>query len=258
MKISEIIEKMEQLAPCDLALEWDNVGLIIGDDDIEVKKILLSLDADDNTIAKAKKIGANLIITHHPPVFKGIKHINTRTALGRRVIELIKNDITVYVSHTNLDIAEGGVNDSLFNKLCLKNREQLTENLGLIGELAESMSLSEFAKFVADALDAHITRYVGECNTIIKKVAICGGSASETSMFQAALEKGADVYVTGDLRYHESQKARDLGLNLVDATHYATERLILEDVKAYLEQHFNELEIHVFDNEQIFKGAIVS
>ncbi|MCL1924973.1 MAG: Nif3-like dinuclear metal center hexameric protein, partial [Defluviitaleaceae bacterium] len=194
-----------------------------------------------------------LIITHHPPVFKGLKHINTHTALGKRIIDLIKHDITVYVSHTNLDIAEGGVNDSLFNKLQLKNRERLTDTLGLVGDIQNPMSLSEFAKFTAKQLNVPIARYVGEEDTLITRVAVCGGSASDIFMFKSAINKNAQVYVTGDLRYHESQKARDMGLNLIDATHYATEAPVLEDLKIYLQSHFENLNIHVFDDEQIFK-----
>lgn len=255
VKIKEIIEKIEFLAPKNLALDWDNIGLLIGDDNLEVKNVLISLDADDNTIKKAIEIDANLIITHHPIVFKGLKHVNTHTALGRRVIELIKNDITVYTAHTNLDVAEEGVNLSLFNRLSLTNKNKLTENLGLIGTLKNEFTLKQFANFTASKLNVPILRYVGKDDAIVKKIAICGGSAMDDYMLKSAVNAGADVYITGDLRYHESQKARDLGMNLIDATHYATEVLVLEDIKLYLQKHFENLNIQISDREQIFKGV---
>ncbi|MCL1995016.1 MAG: Nif3-like dinuclear metal center hexameric protein [Defluviitaleaceae bacterium] len=239
MNIKEIISVMETLAPPQLALDWDNTGLLIGDENNPVNNILLALDISDETINEAIAKNAQLIITHHPIIFKGIKSITTKTAYGRQMIKLIQNNIAVFTSHTNLDITEPGVNDSLFNALELQNKGHLKETqegyfLGRIGDTIKPYTLSEYAAFVAKKLNIDIVRYVGDDDAKITRVAICGGAASDMDMFALAVKKGAQVYITGDIRYHETQKAQGIGLNLIDATHYATENLALPDVASYL------------------------
>lgn len=261
MKCSKIINIIEELAPPSLALSWDNVGLIIGNADDNISTILLALDINDQVIDEAIDINAQLIITHHPPIFKGIKNITTDSATGRYLIKLLQNKISVYTSHTNLDICNRGVNDTLFKILQLKDKVNLNtyengHSLGRIGNTNKSYTLLEFTKFVSNKLNVSIVRYVGDPNSIITKVALCGGSASDQEMFNLALQNGAHVYLTGDIRYHEAFNAIGMGLNLIDATHFATENYALLDVKTYIENKVNE-DIKIFISNadlQPFKG----
>lgn len=241
MKISEIMAQMEALAPQNLSLDWDNTGLLIGDMNGQVNNILLALDINEEVIDEAISQNAELIITHHPIIYKPIKSITTRTTPGRWMIKLIQNNIAVFTSHTNLDITTPGVNDSLFNLLELKNKDHLKEthegySLGRVGDTSKPYTLREFAEFVSKKLNVNIVRYVGDDNTKITRAALCGGTACDLDMFKAAVKKGAQVYITGDIRYHETQRAQGVGLNLIDATHFATENPALSDVKVYLDK----------------------
>lgn len=250
MKAYEIINIMEELAPKKLALDWDNVGLILGDSQIDVKNVLICLDVNEEVIQEAINLEANMIISHHPIIFKAVKSITAQTTPGKWMIKIIQNNIALYTSHTNLDITNPGVNDSLFNALELKNKEGLQDVqngnfLGRVGDTQKEYTLEEFAKFTSDKLGVNITRYVGDKNSKVKRVALCGGAASDLDFFKNAIEKGADVYITGDIRYHETQRAQGIGLNLIDATHFATENIAMPDVANYLEQRTKNMNIYV-------------
>lgn len=262
MNTSEIISIMQKLANEDLALEWDNTGFILGDDKSSVKTILLALDIDDNVINEAIGYGVQLIITHHPIIFKGVKNITTKTTPGKWMLKLIKNNISVYTSHTNLDIIQGGVNDSLFDALQLVNKSPLKdlENgnaMGRVGDTVKTYTLQEFANFVGQKLNTNLVRYVGNADEQINRVALCGGAASDLGFFKAAVQRGAHVFVTGDVRYHEAQRAQGIGLNLIDATHFATENVVLKDLKKYLQSQVNDsITIHLSQADlQPFKSV---
>lgn len=249
MKVHQIIDTMEKLAPQKLAVDWDNPGLLIGDDEQVVTGILLCLDVNQEVIDEALRLGANMLISHHPIIYKPIKNITTRTTPGKWMLNMIQNNMSLYTSHTNLDIAEGGVNDSLFGALGLVNKEGLYAEgeafMGRVGDTTQPYTLASFAAFVGERLGTDIVRYVGPGDAPVKRVAICGGAASDIGYFKAAKSKGADVYITGDIRYHETQRAQGIGLNLIDATHYATENLAMRDVANYLTQNTTGVHIHV-------------
>ena len=231
MLVKDIVDIAEQLAPPYLAEHWDNVGLLVGDENRECKKILFALDAIDAVVDEAIDIGADMIITHHPIIFKGVSGINTSTALGRRLIKLIKNDIAVYCAHTSLDIAEGGTNDVLAKTIGLENIEGLIpeENgfLGRIGTLKEEMSLKELADLLIKKLDMTSANVTGELSSKVKKVGLCTGSGADRDFMLAAKKAGCDVYITGDVKYHDAQFAYDIGINLIDASHYHTEKIAM-------------------------------
>ena len=242
MTAKDIINSIEKLAPIHLALDWDNPGLILGYEDKPVSRLLLALDINEEVIDEALANQVDMIITHHPIIYKAIKHINSRTTVGKWMLKLIQNNITVYTAHTNLDIAEGGVNDTLFHKLQLTDKEGLHETapghyIGRVGNLSQPHTLKTFSAFVASQLGVDILRYVGSPDAPVKRVALCGGAASDYEFFKAVAAKGADVYITGDIRYHETQRAQGLGINLIDATHYATENIALVDLQAYLQKN---------------------
>jgi len=262
MKCKDIINQMRTLAPENLAMSWDNTGFMVGDLDSDVQKILLALDITDDVVEEAMQKSANLIITHHPVLYKDFKSITTQTAVGRRVIKLIQNNIAVYSSHTNLDMCDGGVNDALFSVLELTKKEKLMEQntpldiamAGRVGELKTPMTLEEFAEFTKKKLNLQGIRFVGDEATKITKVALCAGAASDKQMFDLAVKNGAEVYITGDICYHDGQKAQDMGLCLIDATHYASENVVFNTLKKYLQDNLKGVETIISGCDgQVFK-----
>ncbi|MCL2198170.1 MAG: Nif3-like dinuclear metal center hexameric protein [Defluviitaleaceae bacterium] len=231
-----IIEQFEQWAPESTAEEWDNVGLLIGDAAQPVHKILVALDATEEVIKEAVTGGFDFIITHHPIVYNPIKSITTGDRTGRKIISLIKNGIGCFCAHTNLDKAEGGVNDCLAEKIGLTNLTPLEEESGLgrVGELPDKITLSYLAGRVKTALGLDTIRMAGDPKKQIKKIAICGGDGSGSRYINAAIAKNCDVYITGDLRYHIVQESMEQNLAFLDITHYAGEISIVDAVVARL------------------------
>ena len=260
MKMSEITELFNGFAPEYLAESWDNPGLLVGDENAEIKKILVALDATEEVVDEAVKTGADLIVTHHPMIFGSIKKINTSDSMGRRIIKLIRNNICVFAMHTNLDIAFGGVNDELTKILGLKNTavlfESCTQNdkpngLGRYGDIEET-TLEKFAKKVKEKLSLDGIRIVGENNRKIKRVGLCTGSGME--FMTDAVNLNCDVYITSDIKYHESQKALEDGITLIDATHYGSENIIVPVIKKFLNEKAPSIEVLESSvNGQVFK-----
>jgi len=248
--VNDVIQYMDQLAPLKTALEWDNSGLLIGERDNPVKRILASLDCTDRAVDEAVSLGVDMIITHHPLIFNSIKSITSDTALGRRIIKLIRGRVALLCAHTNLDMAEGGVNDILFDALGLAEKSPLMPDgtdeagLGRVGELSSPMRLEDLASFVGSRLRLKHTRYIGDPDTMIYKAGLLCGSGSAVKYFAAAAASGCQAYITGDIKYHDAQAALDLGLCLIDATHYASEAPVVEYLCGYLREGFPEMIIH--------------
>lgn len=346
VEIQSLIRYLEELAPKHLAFEWDKVGLQLGSFHGTAAKILVALDVDERVLEEARGVGADFIVTHHPFIFRPLAAVRTDLPVGRMIAAALASGIGIYVSHTNLDVAAGGVNDALAARLGLLNtsvlrvsgrdsyekivvfvptghEDQLREalasagagwignyshctfqvpgtgtflahegsdpfigeqgklerakelrletiyparlrkrvlramldahpyeepafdlypllnegnpyGLGRVGELQESGSLAHFCSFVKETLNVASLRVCGRPEKKIKKVAVCGGSGGD--MIQAALFAGADVLVTGDLKYHEAQDANANGLAVIDAGHDATERVIVPVLCDYLRQ----------------------
>lgn len=252
LKVQSIADALNRWAPSKLAEDWDNVGLLVGDPSVEVKKILVCLDVSSNAIEQAIGIGAQMIVSHHPMIFRAIKNVRLDRPMGRRLNALIKNDIAVFSAHTNLDSAIGGVNDVLAAKLGLIDVKPLDETavepaLGRLGKLSTAMTAVDFARHVKNALGADYVRLSDAGNFEIKKVGICGGAGADFIM--KAKFYGADAFVTGDVKYHEAQAAIDNGIHVIDAGHFATERPIVEVIAARLRAEFPELEIIECDVE---------
>ena len=337
-KIEEVIQLMGEVAPVRLAEDWDNVGLQVGDSSLESNNVLISLDLNAAVLKEAKAKNCGLIITHHPLIFKAINSVNSQTETGRLIMELIKNDITLFSAHTNLDIAEGGLNDYLADKLDLINIEILnvsrednyyklvvfvpedhlqnlkdllyengagrignyshsgftvsgtgsfkpladsepflgeknkvnnvkeyrletivkaedsnkitkkmikahpyeepawdlyklenikdSKGIGRIAYLNNALTLEEFIIKVKNKLSLNNFKYVGSKDKMIKKVAICSGSGAD--FIKDAAFNGVDLYLTGDLKYHEAQLAEELNMALIDFGHYGSEKFVKE------------------------------
>lgn len=225
MKLAEIEQRIEEIAPLALAMEFDHVGLLVGDDDKEIKTALVSLDLTEAVVNEAIEKQADLIITHHPLFFEPVFSVTTRTAKGRMILKLAEHGIAYYAAHTNMDIAKGGINDYLCDLLELADCEVLEhiaegEGLGRVGVLPCSMRVDDFLKYVKNQLGCSRLSYAGNADEV-KKVAVCSGSG--TSLVEHALKKGADALVTADMKYSAAQQLEGESLLLVDAGHYGTE-----------------------------------
>lgn len=367
VKCQVIIEAMDKMAPRSLAEDWDNVGLLVGSSVQTIHKILITLDVTKEVVEQAIKDDIDLIIAHHPVIFKSISAIRTDLPQGQVLSALIKANIGVYVAHTNLDIASGGVNDVLADLFQLCDVRPLADNsreklyklvvfvpeahreivadtimtagaghtgnyshcsfatngigtflplngskpflgdvgklecvqesrletiisekickavvkamlkahpyeevaydvyplmnsgeklgLGRVGKLASPIVLAEFVKQVKQVLGVSAVSVVGDQNKLIKKVAVCGGAGA--SLLHKAAFAGADVLVTGDVKYHEGQDAAALGVAMIDAGHFATEQPVLSYVAEYLSKCADKakwsVEIKVDDiNQDVF------
>ena len=245
LKVQSIADAMNRWAPSKLAEEWDNVGLLVGDPSAEVKKILVCLDVSLKALEQAVELNAQMIVSHHPMIFRSLKNVRLDRPMGRRLNALIKHDIAVFAAHTNLDSALGGVNDVLAAKLGLVDVKPLDETR--LGRLTTAMSAVEFAEHVKRALGADYVRLSDAGDFPIKKVGICGGAGADFIM--NAKFYGADAFVTGDVKYHEAQSAVDNGIHVIDAGHFATEHPIVEVIANRLRAEFPQIEVTVCDVE---------
>ncbi len=258
-KVKDIAEAIERLAPVGLAEKWDNVGLMTGDPEQEVNVVFICLDVTSENIRRAIDAGADLIISHHPLIFSPVKRIVEGDVLGGILRTLIKNNISVYSAHTNLDNADGGMNDVLADKLGLEDVRRFTDeeccdslgapidNIGRIGYLESPIELEDFKALVKSILGCRTIRSLGNPADMVNSVALCTGSGGEG--IYSAYHAGADVYVTSDIKHHEAQLAFELGINLIDAGHFETENTICEFLKEYLEQVFSDIDIVSSDAE---------
>ena len=244
--VAEIMNVMEAWAPKRLAESWDNPGLLVGSPARRVKKVMTCLDVLESTADEAIEKGCGLIIAHHPVIFRGQKHLRTDLPLGRLLQKLLANDIAVIAAHTNLDITDGGVNDVLAERIGLQSLKPFVitdtgDSLGRVGETEVPLSLWEFAEEVRERLGADHVRLVrpfDEKEKPIRKVALCSGSGAE--FIDKAVFAGANVYVTGDVKYHDARHAQELGLPVIDAGHFPTEQLIADVIAARVSKELTE------------------
>lgn len=248
MKICEVTGWLEERYPCAYAEEWDNVGLLVGDDEREVSKIFLALDLTEETLEQAIDFGAELIVTHHPMIFSGVKKINNHSFIGRRILKLVSNGIAYYAMHTNYDIL--GMAKLSADYLMLQGqkvlavtaeREGRQEGLGRVGLLPREMTLGELAGLVKERLELPDVKVYGELGKKVKTAAVCTGSGK--SLIPDVLKAKAQVYVTGDIDHHTGIDAVADGLSIIDAGHYGTEYIFAKAMKEELRQQFGQLEI---------------
>lgn len=218
VSVAEICSAVNAFAPFDLAEEWDNVGILAGRGDQQVRGILCALDLNRMVIDEAIEKGCSLIITHHPILFRGRKNLREDDAEGEMLCRLIRANIALIAAHTNFDNAVPGVNDALAAKLELENVVPL-ENGMRIGE-TRCKTLGEFREFAGHALCAPVRCY-GESDRTVEKVALLGGAGED--FWPQAKAAGADVYLTGECAHHKAWDAYLSGLCVLEAGHAATE-----------------------------------
>ena len=245
MQLQQLLARFEQLWPAASAEDWDSVGLVSGNFTQEINRILLTVDVTDEIVAEAKDLKADLILAHHPLLLKPVNSLSESTSKGSLVAELIRSGISLYTAHTNADSQPAGTSAVLARKIGLINTKVLAETnpgigIGIIGELPGEIQLGELAGVLNEVLPATATgvRIAGEFTKSVNKVALCAGAGD--SYLQLALDSGADVYITSDLRHHPAQeilqqaKARGLEFALIDISHWAAEYLWLEQAAAEL------------------------
>ena len=216
--VNDIYAFLNDLAPVRYQMDFDNAGFLVGDGSAAVEHVLLALDITDDVIAEAAALRAQLIVSHHPLIFTPLRRATADDLTGRKVLALARNGIAAVCMHTNLDIADGGVNDALMAALGAE------VTCGRVGRLLEPMALSDFLPYVADRLHANGLRYV-DGGRPVQKLAVCGGSGG--SMLDLAAQKGCDTFVTADVKYDRFLAAKELSVNLIDADHFCTENVII-------------------------------
>lgn len=243
-KVKDIVSAIEAVAPLKLQEDYDNAGYQVGNPEAEVTRVLTCLDITEKTVEEAIEFGAELIVSHHPLLFRPIRRITPADYISRTIIKAIQAGITLYSAHTNLDNAFGGVNYRIAECLGLSNVKPLAElpsdktegianaemcGSGIIGTLAEAITCEEFAQKVRDTFHSDFVRTNGRTDCKIRKVAVCGGSGAD--FIRDAERKKADAYLTGEIGYHRFF-GHD-GILLVEAGHFETERYtrdLLKDI----------------------------
>ena len=247
-KVKEIVSYFEKLVPPEFKMDFDNVGLLAGTLDTDVKTALVSLDITNEVIDEAVSCGAEIILSHHP-IFFEMKQVNDGSSNGKKVVKLLQNGISAFCQHTNLDSVSGGVNDALAAKLSITTKGILDGSfskdgspygMGRYGNIDSNLDLEEFLIFVKSSLGTSGIRY-HNAGKKVHMVAVCGGSGGE--FVQRASELGCDTLVTADVKYHQFLEAKELGLNLIDADHFCTENVVVPVLADMLKKRFPEIDV---------------
>jgi len=231
--VADLIDMMEQIAPLDLAEDWDNPGLQIGRRDWPVKRVWISLDPIPLVVSAACSAGIDLLITHHPLIFKAPKFIDFATPLGQIIQQSACCRLSIYSAHTNLDAAAGGINDILAARLGMTDSDALVKGavakgrgIGRVGTLVRPMTLGALARKIKETMGVPMLKYTGPPDLPVRRVAVCSGSGS--SLMGAFFASRADVFVSGDLKYHDARDVEAAGLGVIDMGHFASEHFIVD------------------------------
>ncbi|MBQ6820280.1 MAG: Nif3-like dinuclear metal center hexameric protein [Clostridium sp.] len=250
-RVKDIIKIMEDFAPVNLKEDFDNVGLMVGDKEKEVKKVLLALDCTLKVIEEAEDKNIDLIITHHPLIFNKPSCITTDSLIGKKIIKLIKSDISVYSSHTNLDSAREGLNETIVNILGYNSKELIEENknsrdsnegLGRIVRLDNPIKIDSLINNVKKKLNIEALKVV-KAKEEVSTIAIINGSGS--SFLKEAYKRGADCVITGDTTYHFASDYKEMGVSIIDTGHFSSEWIVFLEVIKKLQDKLTDVEIIV-------------
>ena len=236
MKVKDILEFLSDKFPLNTALDFDNVGLLVGGEDFQISGVVVALDCEIDTVKFAIKNGCNLIITHHPVIFNGIKKV----LAGDVVYELIKNGISVISMHTNLDIAQNGVSEELCKVLDLKDISSVTASDGFIlkSGIISHVAADSFAERIKEKLGGNV-KYV-DGGKPIENILVCSGSGGE--FIFDAINLGFDAFVTSEIKHHQFLAAVDNNVSVFDAGHFDTEDIIVEPLKELLSKEFEDID----------------
>ena len=252
MTVSDIAGIIEEIAPNELQEEWDNSGLLIGFENKPVVKLLTCLEINEEVVREAIRVGADMVVTHHPLIFQGVKAVRSSDYKGRVLMELIENEISVYSCHTPFDKVKGGNNDIIAERLGLTDIRNLNgddvaspskmisnrqeADIGRTGRFKKPVSYMQLIETAANQLNMSIRdfRAVGSLDTEIAKVGICTGAGAD--LVNMAAEAGCQLMITGDVKYHDAHTALEKGICLLDAGHYGTEKFFAAAMREKLEK----------------------
>lgn len=244
--------------------DYDNSGFLFGEAESDYKGALVALDLTPAVVDEAIRMGASLIVTHHPFIFSGVKRLTDATETGRMVMRLARNGISVYAAHTNLDNLSWGVNGILCEKLGLRNASILKPQMpgsdigaGMVGELPEPMAVEDFLRKVKEVLGLPCVRVAPlsllASHFSLRTVAVCGGSGA--FLIEDALAAGADIYLTADLKYHDFQRT-DGRMVLADVGHYESEQFAKEIIFSLISKKFSNFACRISETQKGFVGYI--
>ncbi|MFI3315822.1 MAG: Nif3-like dinuclear metal center hexameric protein [Rikenellaceae bacterium] len=226
----DIVAVIEEFAAPSLAESYDNTGFLIGDLDSEISKLLLTVDVTPEVVAEAIEQGANMILSHHPLIFGGVKKLNGTNDIERSIIELIKNNIALYSCHTSIDAVVGGISYRLGEQLSLSNmvtlapKNENSDGFGVVGDLSSPVEAIEFLQLIKNVFNVKYLRYTKPHVENICRVAICGGSGS--SLLSDAKRLNADIYISADFKYHDFFETNG-EIMIADIGHYESEKVVL-------------------------------
>ncbi len=262
--LSHIIRILDNLAPPSLTEDWDNSGLQLGDPGWPINKIWVALDPSLKVVEAACAHKVDLLITHHPLIFKPLKAIELQTPLGTVLHMAIRHHLAIFAAHTNLDSAPGGLNDLLAHRIGLRDLEPLAAvgeveglayandplissegrpGIGRVGHLTKAMDLKSFALAIKAKMGLSILKFAGDPHLTVKKAAVCAGSGS--SLISNFFASGAQVYISGDIRYHDARDIEAANRAVIDIGHFSSEHFIAEDLAARLGTIFVESGVQV-------------
>ena len=254
MKHIELYELLEKRFPASLRCPWDNDGIMcMCDPDREVKKVLVTLDITEDAVGKAIDEEFDLILSHHPLIFKGVTHLDVRESVPRRLLSLACEGVTALSYHTRLDAAVGGVNDALAEALELSEVSEFEVEgipMGRIGYLPREMSPKAFALYVKEQLGAE-QAVMADGGSSVRRVAVLGGAGDD--VVKSAREAGADAFVTGELKYHTLSDAHLCDMTLVALGHYETEQPVCERLYEMLENWIPDAEIEIYHANTLYR-----
>ena len=250
-KVKDIYDFLCEIAPIEMKMDFDNVGLLVGTSESEVTKILLALDITNDVITESIEHGAQLIISHHPILFS-VKSITDTDAIGKKIIKLIKNGISAICMHTNLDAAKGGVNDALAKAAGIAEKDDAKlfghisslpsgekYSIGRYGYLADPCPMPEYLERLKKSLETNGLRYY-DSGRKVHKVAVVGGSGGDD--FEEALKLGCDTFITADIKYSKFLEAKEFGVNLIDGDHFCTENVVTKELSSKLTGAFPQIQ----------------
>lgn len=250
--LKEVINILDEIAPFALAEKWDNSGLQVGSQDQIIKKILVALDPTFEAVCRASSIDAQLLITHHPLLFKAVSCIDFNNYPGDVIREAIKKDVAIVAVHTNLDSARMGINYLLAQEIGLVDVDVLEPKelngeegygIGVIGNLTGPVDLLSVSRLIKDTFGINTVKVIGPYESVIGRIAIVGGSGRD--YIGTAVQKNADLLITGDIGHHDALTAKTLNINVIDAGHFSTERTALTGFIKNLEEKFESNKMNI-------------
>ena len=249
MKVKDIISVIEEFAPLGIQEKWDNSGLCIGSPEAEVSSVLVGLDCTEELVDEAVACGADMIVTHHPLIFSGLKKISPDDIVGAAVIKAVKAGISIYAAHTNADKVIAGVSGAMAAKLGLENVAILDEDgegtgLGVVGDLPEPLTAEEAVEFVKSRFNLKAMRASRPVDGMISRVAMCGGSGG--SLIGAAKASGAQLYLSGDISYHNFFTPENF--MIMDIGHYESEIEIVDILFSLIKKKFPTFAVRITQN----------